>query len=202
MQTIQPKIELSAIVMNQLFMLIGISFFDWSMVELLLFYWIEPIVYICLTAYLRAYLPIQIAGYKGVIAKFMNRFFGLWLLQFVLVAVASVGFFYWIFSQYNTPEKPIEVGWDWVLLIVFFVVILAMPVFMQLFNGYLPSEKALPIQTQVLLHPLQLFTTYSILAATLLISHFGGGFWLALITLLLSKLCIEILLFVRIRRHS
>jgi hypothetical protein len=196
----QPRIELASIVMNQLFMLIGISFFDWTMVELLLFYWIEPIVYILLTAYLRAYLPIQLAGYKGVVAKFNNQFFGIWLAQCLFVAAASAGFFYWILSQYQSVEKPIKIGWDWVLLIFFFVLILAMPVFMQVFNGFLPSEKALPIQTRVLLHPLQLFTTYSILGATLLISHFGGGFWLVVSTLLFSKLCIEILLYIRIHR--
>lgn len=197
-----PKIELFSILMNQMFMLVGYFFFGWSMFELLFFYWIEPLIATVLRAYLHMYLPLQLMSGvgNGFLAKIRQPLFIRWAAQTLGVIVAAAVSLYFMLAYNGQQPTPTPLSADWIVFILLFTAILFLPVFMQWRQGFLPQAEQLPLQSQILMHGLQLLTTYLIIAAVLFAQHLKLPVLAVLALLALPKMAIEWLIYRRLTK--
>lgn len=181
------KIELTSILMNQLFLVIGYFFFDWTMFELMFFCWVEPVVAFFLRGYLLAWLPMRLGLFRGK----------LWLVLEALWVLISSAAALWAIVALNSNTS---FSLEWLVFLVLFALVLFMPIIMQMRHGIIPDAQTMPIQTQILIHPLQLFTTYGILAWALVGLYLHWPEVAVLGVLTLPKLGVELLIFNKLRR--
>ncbi len=178
-------------------MLVGYFFFSWSMFELLFFYWIEPLIATVLRAYLGTYLPLQLMSGigGGFFAKIRQPLFIRWAAQTTGVIAAAAASLYFMLAYNSQQPTPTPLSADWIIFILLFTAVLFLPVFMQWRQGILPQAELLPLQSQILMHGLQLLTTYLIIAAVLFALYFKLAVLAVLAVLVLPKMAIELLIY-------
>ena len=189
------KLELFSILFNHLFMLVGILIFGWSVTELMLFYWIEPLVSMLMKGYFKVYIPLRIQQNKAL-RRYLWRWLGLLFIVIILQIIALYGII-----QYNAQcTKPMVWSWDWLILLLFLPIMYAMPIYAQKQQGFMPILENMPIQTKILLSPIQMISTYIILAISLIGLFLTKIIWVWLIFMIIGKMTIELLLFRNIKR--
>ena len=176
-------------------MLVGILIFGWSVTELMLFYWIEPLVSMLMKGYFKVYIPLRIQQNKAL-RRYLWRWLGLLFIVIILQIIALYGII-----QYNAQcTKPMVWTWDWLILLLFLPIMYAMPIYAQKQQGFMPILENMPIQTKILLSPIQMISTYIILAISLIGLFLTKIVWLWLIFMIIGKMSIELLLFRNIKR--
>lgn len=175
-------------------MLGGILLFGWSATELMLFYWIEPLASILLKGYLNIYTPLQINPNETIKKKLWW-----WIIAFIVIIGLEGLSLYGIISFNSISPKPMPWTWDWLFLLVLIIVMYAMPIYAQKKQGFLPIEENMPLQTKILLSPIQFISTYVILGITLGGLFYNQVLWIWILFLVLAKMGIEIMLFFRLK---
>lgn len=176
-------------------MLLGIFLFGWSVTELMLFYWIEPLVSILLKGYLNIYMPLKINTNEAIKKKLWQ-----WIFAFILIIIAQGISLYGIISINALAEKPMLWTWDWIVLLALLSIMYIMPIYAQKQQGFIPIAENMPLQTKILCSNIQLFSSYIILAITLAGLYFNKTAWICLVFLVLSKMSIEIILFYKLKK--
>lgn len=173
-----PAVEGAALLMNQVFMLIGYVFWGWTIQELLFFYWVEPVLGLLLWGYLDLYLPVRMGlRRRGEVALKAALALLWWLATlavgaWLMMTVASLSF-------------------EWLAVLVLFVLILLLPIVQQWRHGLMPTQDGLPLQLRTILHPVQLILTPLMIAAVLFFASAPREGWLVAI-LLGSKTTVEL----------
>ncbi len=173
-------VEGAALLMNQVFMLIGYLFWGWTLQELLFFYWIEPIMGLLLLAYLDGYLPLRM-GLRRFSQVWHWLFLGLvwWLFTWALGA-----WLVWSMATFSL---------EWLAVLGLFALILALPIVQQWRAGLMPTKDGLPLQLRTLMHPLQILLTPTLVCAALFLLPQMPANWLVA-ALLGTKTLVELAL--------
>lgn len=192
-QSIQTKTELYSIVFNQVFVFIGVFFFDWTIHEALLLYWLEPILAWIVVGYVDVWTMQRLRPLP------FGAAWGKWLAWGVGLTIVQ-GALLWAMDTVLQPIKNTWLDWEWWGFVVLFAVVMLLPIVLLERRGFPPSRDFLPTTMKILIHRLQSFTTYLILGVALAIYYATQAFWACIAWVVVSKLLIELFIFNQLQK--
>lgn len=209
-KTIQ-KLEYFSLFLNNVFLLLGMLFFGWTLFATLFLYCLELLAAVVVLNYLHLWIPRKYGrpGYHHLPEYRQPALKILGLSCYALIAHSFVLLL--LIDLHGDPNWQLSAGiglalaqlpqqlWQQDILIIslLFLVIYLLPFFMLERRGIRPSEATLPAQVRIMTHRSQFVVTY-IWFACLALAHYGLGIQhpLALISLLmLLKTVYEVFLF-------
>lgn len=182
------KIEFYSIFLNNIFLLLGITLFGWTLFETLFLYWLELLSAVLVLNYLTLVAPLKNSrpGYH-LLPEYRNpalKTIGLTIYTFVLHYITLVfiirlsNLSTWDTTQgvlYTLAQMPQQL-WDGSLLaltILFLLAYLLPPILLER-RGIKPSLEVMPMQTKIMVHPSQFVTTYLWFGTLWAVHHFAG----------------------------
>ncbi len=208
------KIEFYSIFLNNIFLVLGISIFGWTLFDTLFLYWLEPIAAALLLLYIKIVVPLKY-GHPGVrhTKEFKQKGL-LACLYFIWVLIASYFALKFIIWQSGIPDWTVDNGifsllgqlphqlWkhDLLFLSILFLAVYLLPALLLEKRGIIPLEDKLPMQAQIMLHRLQFFSNFAWYLILWVCAQYVSTNPVFLITVLaLFKSVTEGLLFSRIK---
>lgn len=182
------KFEFYAIFINNLFLLLGVSLFGWTLFDTLFLYWLEPISALVVLVYFVLILPIkygrpgtmhlreyQIPALK-VLALSIYTLVMHYIALVFIIRLCEIGD--WVMGQgvlHTLVQLPGQL-WTKDLFLLSFIFLLAflLPPLLLERQGIKPSLETLPMQSKILIHPSQFITNY-LWFGVLWVAHNYGG---------------------------
>ena len=209
------KFEFYSIFLNNIFLLLGISLFGWTLFETLFLFWLEPISAIVVLFYLMIIVPLKYGrpGYQHLPEYRIPalKTLGLVLYTLLLHYIALVFIIHlcqvdgWDTTRgvfYTLAQMP-EQLWKGSLLLLSIVFLLAylMPPLLLERRGIRPSPEVMPMQTKIMVHPSQFVVNYLWFGLLWLANSYAGieNPILLVAILVVLKSVYEGVLFFRIR---
>jgi hypothetical protein len=208
------KIEFYSIFLNNIFLLLGILFFGWTLFETLFLYWLELLAAIILLFYIQIVCPlkygrpgqIHLTAYRKTAAKTLFlTFYTLMMHYQVLLYLIDVGTMSgWDTSHgfiHTLVQLPLQL-WEGNLLVltVLFLLVYLLPSLLNEKKGLRPTLDNLPMQSKIMTHKSQFVVSYILFAILWCMSeYFAVKEAIVLISvLLILKSVYEIVLFKRL----
>ncbi len=172
-ETVQ-RIEFFSIFFNNIFLLLGIVFFGWTLFETLFLYWLEPLSALLVLLYIRIRVPLKYGrpGYKHLpeyrnpaIKTVFLTFYTLIMHYFALLFIIRLSHTGgWETNQgvlWTLAQMPSQL-WEGNLLFLTLLFLLAylMPPILLERRGIKPNEETMPLQTKIMIHPSQFVINY------------------------------------------
>lgn len=168
------KFEFYAIFLNNIFLLLGVLIFGWTLFETLFLFWLELIAALVVLNYVVLVVPIKygrpnlyrLPEYQGPALKtILISCYTLILHYFALVFIIDLGQVgSWDTSQgvwHTLAQLPWQLWQGSLLLLtILFLVAYLLPPLLLERQGFRPSLDRLPMQTKVMIHPSQFITHY------------------------------------------
>lgn len=207
------RVELISIFINNIFLLLGILFFGWTLFETLFLYWLEPLSAVTILIYLYVITPLRY-GRPGIhLSPEYQKpaWASLGTLVYVLV-FHYIALVYmidlckletWDTSQgilhtlSQLPSELYQSGLLWLTLL--FLIIYLLPPMLLERRGVKPSYENMPLQSKIMIHPVQFVSNYAFLAMIYWANAFVESPVLLVLILLVLKSIVEVILFFRIK---
>lgn len=182
------KFEFYAIFINNLFLLLGVSLFGWTLFDTLFLYWLEPISALVVLGYFVIVLPIKY-GRPGTMHL---REYQIPALKVLALSIYTLLMHYialvfiirlckiedWETGQgvlHTLAQLPGQL-WskDLLLLSIVFLLAFLLPPLLLERQGIKPSLETLPMQSKILIHPSQFVTNYLWFGVLWLAYYYGN----------------------------
>lgn len=212
------KFEFYGIFLNNIFLLLGVSLFGWTLFDTLFLFWLEAISAIILLIYLYLFVPLKY-GRPGTVHLSEFRIpaiktivLSIWVLLLHPVVLVELINYCKIETWDTTKgilstlaQMPREL-WrgDLLLLTIIFLLVYLLPPLLLERQGVKPSIEVMPLQTRVMVHSSQFILCYIWFGVLWAVQYYGGiHHSIALVAILVAlKSISEAYLFVIIKRTS
>lgn len=211
-QDLVRKIEFYSIFINNVFFLLGILFFGWSLFDTLFLFWLELPAALLLLAYVNLVVPIKY-GYPGSHLKpayqsVLKRFIGLSLYT-IIGLICSL----WALMHIGATEVlPIKEGlgvallalpaylWkaDMAFLTLLFLGMYLLPPFILERKGIKPLIEHLSLQTRIMVHPTQFVAAFVYVSLLFCLSYWFSNVYVLIGVLILLKSVVDFFIFKRL----
>ncbi|MCP4437780.1 MAG: hypothetical protein GY810_02460 [Aureispira sp.] len=209
------RVELISIFINNILLLLGITVFGWTLFETLFLYWLEPLSAVTVLIYLNVVTPLRY-GRPGthLTPEFQKpAWTTVGTLIYVLV-LHYIALLYmidlckvetWDTSQgifHTLAQMPGELyssGLLW-LTLLFLVAYLLPPMLLER-RGVKPSYETMPLQSKIMIHPVQFVTNYAFLGLVYFASFYTTNAIILVLILVILKSIVELILFYRIKNQ-
>lgn len=210
------RVELISIFVNNIFLLLGILFFGWTLFETLFLYWLEPLSAVIILIYLYVITPLRY-GRPGthltpeyqkpawtslgtlIYVLIMHYIALVYMIDLCKVATwdTSTGI---LQTLAQLPEELYQSGLLW-LSLLFLVVYLLPPMLLER-RGIKPSYENMPLQSKIMIHPIQFVSNYAFLGIIYGVNGLLTSPVLLVLILLVLKSIVELILFYRIKNQE
>ncbi len=208
------KIEFYSIFLNNIFLLLGILVFGWTLFETLFLYWLELLAAIILLFYVQIVCPlkygrpgqIHLTAYRKTAAKtlFLTLYTLIMHYQVLLYLIDVGSMNHWDTSHgfvHTLVQLPLQL-WEGNLLVltVLFLLVYLLPSLLNEKKGIRPTLDNLPMQSRIMMHKSQFIVSYLLFAVLWCMSSYfdinQAVFLIAV--LLILKSIYEVVLFRRL----